>query len=258
MSGLRRIAGDIRNRRHIDVYIVTTMSVALAVLSLVSDLVGEEIRSAVVLAALGLLTYQIALPERSHDLDAVLHSRASFDDTTFNSRLTNASEVWIYGPSAINLLSVDTADYMRKTVLARRDGAVRVMVLDPSDREVVALAARQLDDSTVYPTVDLERALDMTVDKLEMMDTWSVSGDFQYRYLPFNAGFSMVAIDPHLRHGLLIVEFQAFHNESTASRMHLELTRQSSERWYVYWRNQFEHLWNAARTPEIVSSSEPQ
>jgi hypothetical protein len=63
-----------------------------------------------------------------------------------------------------------------------------------------------------------------------------------------------LAADPETRHraedGLLIVEIHGLRNEATASRMHLQLTRTSSERWFVYWRNQFEHLWQSARRPD--------
>jgi hypothetical protein len=145
-------------------------------------------------------------------------------------------------------------------VLGRGEGIVRVMVLDPSAETAITLAARQLDDSTAFRTVELPPAVQATAARLELMATWPVAGTFEYRYMPFSPGFSIVAIDPHGKDGLLIVEFHGVHNESTASRMHIELTRTASERWYVYWRDQFEHLWQDARppaTPTTPASSEP-
>lgn len=253
MHGLRRIRRDLKERRHVEVYVVTAAAVVLAVLSLVGDLVGAEIRWAVVLAALSLLTYQIALPTRSNDLDDVLHSRTSFDDITFSSRLRRAKAVWVFGPSAVDLLTADTANHLRTQVLSRREGVVRIMVLDPAQQEAVGLAASQLDHSTDYPTVDLAPALAGTVGRIEMMAGWDVAGTFEYGFAPFNPGFSIVAINPYGKDGLLIVEFHGLHNESTASRMHVELTRASSEHWFAYWRNQFEHLWRTARRPDNTS-----
>jgi len=46
-----------------------------------------------------------------------------------------------------------------------------------------------------------------------------------YRLIDYNPGFSLVVTNPSLRMRPLIVEFHAFHNETTHSRMHLELTR---------------------------------
>jgi hypothetical protein len=78
-----------------------------------------------------------------------------------------------------------------------------------------------------------------------------IPGSFQYRLLAYNPGFSLVAIDPSTRGGRLIVEFHAFHNEATSSRMHVEITRKQSDRWYSYWSDQFERIWAAATPPEI-------
>lgn len=252
MRALRRIGRDLKLRRHVEVYVLAAASIAIGVGSLVGDVVSEDLRWATVLAALSVLTYQVTVPDRSRDLDEVLHNRTSFDETTFVSRLRGAREVWLLAPSAINLLTADTADTLRKTVLARSDGTVRVLVLDPAAHDAVALAARQLDDATDYPSVALTRAMQATAERLAIMAAWPVAGTFEHRYMGFNPGFSIVAIDPHRRDGHLIVEFHAVHNESTASRMHIELTRAASERWYLYWRDQFEHLWGRARAPEAA------
>ena len=247
MGALRRIGGNIRRRQFIEAYAVVAVSAVVAVLSLVGDLVGDDLRWAVVLGALGLMTYQITLPERAADVDDVLHSRAAFDDTTLISRLRSATEVWLYGPSLVNLLTADTAGHLRQTVLARPDGRVRAMVLDPDQPDAVELASRQLDHSTDYPTVDLGTALPGTVHRLRNMADWSVAGTFEHRFAPFNPGFSVVAIDPRRKGGVVIVEFHGLHNDSDSGRMHVELTRAGSERWYEYWCDQFDDLWNRAR-----------
>jgi hypothetical protein len=247
MGALRRVGQNIRRRQFIDAYVVAAVSVAVAALSLVGDVVDDDIRWAVVLAALGLMTYQITLPEQSADLDDVLHSRSAFDDTTFVSRLKSASEVWLYGPSLASVLDPANAGHLRKTVMARPDGVVRAMVLDPERPEALALAADQIDASIDHPTVDLAEALPASIGRLTTMAGWSVAGTFEWRYAPFNPGFSLVAIDPYGKGGLLIVEFHGLHNDSDAERMHVELTSAKSERWYEYWREQFEDLWKRAR-----------
>jgi hypothetical protein len=248
-STLRRIGRDFKSRRHVDVYVVAAVTLVLAALSLLGDVVGEDLRSAGILAALSLLTYQIAVPGRLDHLDDVLLDRTAFEDVGIAARVGGAREVWIQAPSAITLLSGPTIEALRRGVLARRDGQVRVMVLDPSDPVALDLATRHLDDTTDYRTDDLPRALRATIDRLETMSAWEVGGTFEYRHIPYNPGYSIVAIDPHARGGLLIVEFHGGHNESTASRMHLELTRSVSERWYAYWLDQLEHLWDRARPP---------
>ena len=249
MDALRRIGRDLARRQHVDAYVVAAAAILLATLSLFGDLVSTNVRWSVALAALGLLVYRITLPEGHGDIDGVLLSRSAFDDVTFASRLRTARNVWIFAPSAANLLTASTADELRRTVLARADGAVRVAVLDPSAKAAVDLAARQLDDAVDFPMQKLHDALPTTVSRLASMSGWDVPGNLDVRYAAYSPGFSLVAVDPYEKHGVLIVEFHGFHNESTGSRMHIEIHRRDTEHWYEYWTDQFETLWSASRPP---------
>jgi hypothetical protein len=246
---MSRIGSDLRMQRHVDAYAVAAIAVVLAVLSLVGDVVSEDVRWATALAALDLLVYRETGPAEVSNLDAFLHSRVIFDDTTFGSRLRTAKVVWVFGPSAVNLLTAATADDLRRTVLAQPDGIVRVAVLDPLATAAVELAAQQLDESVDFQVHNLPEALDTTVARLQSVSSWGTLGRLDYRFAAFNPGFSLVAVDPHEKNGVLIVEFHGFHNESNASRMHLELRRSMSEHWYEYWIDQFEHLWASSRPP---------
>jgi len=67
--------------------------------------------------------------------------------------------------------------------------------------------------------------------------------------LDFNPGFSLVAIDPGARNGLVIAEFHGFRSDVALARMHIELTP-ASRQWYGYWLEQFERIWCAARIPD--------
>ena len=73
--------------------------------------------------------------------------------------------------------------------------------------------------------------------------------------LDYNPGFSLVAVNPSARDGRFIVEFHAFHNDATSSRMHIEIGRKQSDHWCTYWRDQFERIWDAASAPATSLSS---
>jgi hypothetical protein len=223
------------------------VAVALAVLSLIGDVVPEGLRWSVVLASLGLLVYRLTLVDSEVDVEAVLRSRLAYEEVTFPSRLRGARTVWIFGPSAVNLLSGTAANELHRTVLSRADGLLRVLVLDPGATDAVALASRQLDDGLDHPAKPLAAGLADTLDLLTTIETWRKQGDFEYRLAPLNPGFSILAIDPKEKQGVIIVEFHGCHNESTESRMHIELGRRSSEHWYEYWIDQFEALWEMSR-----------
>lgn len=246
---LRRIGHDLANRRNVEAYAVAGLTFLFAVLSTVGDVLPEDVRWAALFAGVGLLVYRLTLPGEAAGAQPLL-DRVSFDDVPFISRLDRAREVWVFAPSAVNLLNPRTCHALRATVLAKPDGIVRVVLLDPDQPDGVRLAARQLDDAVDYPIQQLRPALQTTLDQLRTMRSWPVAGSLAYRLLDFSPGFSLVAIDPSERHGKIIVEFHGFHNESTLSRMHIELGRAQSRHWYTYWLDQFDHIWQAAKEPE--------
>ena len=71
------------------------------------------------------------MPERlSGTMDDLLNDRFAFDKLPFSERLRDAKEVWIFAPSAVNILSAHNCELLRTGILNRPDGIVRVVVLD--------------------------------------------------------------------------------------------------------------------------------
>ncbi|MEU2280696.1 hypothetical protein ABZ614_01780 [Streptomyces sp. NPDC013178] len=246
----QRVLGDLRTRTHLDAYVVSACALVFCVLSLIGDVLSERLLLTALLAGVGLLVFRITLPERgASDVDAVLHDRTDFDSVPVAGRLAGAREVAVFAPSGINLLSSSTCEALRSQVLARADGKVRVLLLDPSATEAVRVAARQLDDGQEFSVESLAPSLRTVVSRMEMMRNWNVPGSFEYRLIDFSPGFSMFTVDPGTDNGSLIVEFHAVHGRHTGTRMHIALTRASSIRWHDYWIDQFEHLWSLGRTP---------
>lgn len=251
-SGWRRIGRDLKNRRHVDAYSVAFATFVLSVLSLVPDLIPDPVRWAVLLAGVGLLVLRVTIPDPSAgNVDGLLHDRRAFSRNPIAERLKNATEVWIFAPTAVNFLS-QHSEMLRTSVLSKPGGAVRVVVLNPANESAIQLATRQLDASVDFPTQDVRATLQTTTHLLRSMSSWPVRGAFDYRFLDYSPGFSLVAIDPGRRDGSVIVEFHGFHNEATPSRMHIEITRKQSDHWYAYWIEQFSRIWeDAAACPPV-------
>lgn len=245
-----RVWRDLKERRHIDAYATAFIAFVLALLSVVGDVVPDQVRWAAVLAGVGILVIRDTIPVSQRvAVNSILEDRFAFDRKPLSERLKNATEIWIYAPSAVNLLSAHSCELLRTGCLAKAEGSVRVVVLDPSREEAIRLAAHHLDDSLDYPIQSFADSLQSTTARLNAMSSWSLSGSFEYRLLDYNPGFSLVGIDPSKRGGHLIVEFHGFHNESTSSRMHIEITRNGSEHWFEYWTDQFTRIWDAATRP---------
>jgi hypothetical protein len=248
--GWRRIGRDLRKRRFVDAYTVAFVAFVLAGLSLVTDIVPDQVRWAALLAGVGILVLRITIPESSaRTIDDLLNDRFAFDANPLTDRLKNGKEVWVFAPSGVNLLSAHNCEILRTGPLSRTGGVVRVVVMDPAQEAAMQLARRQLDDALDYPVQDFKASLQTTVRLLSTMAAWQVNGSFEYRFLDYNPGFSLVAIDPSSRNGRIIVEFHGFHNEATSSRMHIEIARNQSDHWYGYWTDQFNRIWEAASLP---------
>ena len=248
---LSRMVTDLRHLRNIDAYALVLVTLVFAVLSVASDVLPVNARWAVLLAGVALLVFRITLPERVPGLvGEVLQNRLAFEETPFTARLRGASELWVFAPTGVNLLSPQTCETIRSTLLSSPDGVVRVVVLDPAKETTVRQATRQLDDPLDSPPQLFLDSLRGTIGQLERIaSAGGIRGSFGYRLLDANPGFSLVAIDPAARDGQVIVEFHGYHSETTASRMHIELNRASDGPWYMYWLDQFDRIWRDAREP---------
>jgi hypothetical protein len=246
----RRIWADIAARRHVDAYVVSALTLAFGAITVVSDAISIDLRWAAALAGIGVLVYRTTAPASRTDVDELLQDRTGFEATPITMRLRNAREVWIFAPSGVNFLSEENLGALRSGTLGRRDGNLRVVVLNPSNNAALDIAVQQLDNALEFRLRDLRACLNDVIQRLrKVADEWPRAGSFEYRYLDYNPGFSLVAIDPTSRNGRVIVEFHGFHNETTMSRMHFEIGISDSQHWYRYWIAQFEHVWQAAVEP---------
>lgn len=245
---IRRFFSDIKSQRNIEVYIVSLTAIIVAVVGLISDVLPDEVKFAAILAALSLLVFRISVPEaQNRDLDDYLNDRSAF--VPLPTLIKGATKLWIYGPSNINILSQDNVIAIRNEILNKPDGEFRVLIQDPEEIEALRIAVRQIDENIDFKVQDLPKAIQDALQILGNIDKWPRTGKFEYRLLPFNPGFSMVAVDPDKSTGVVIVEFYGFYHEHTSSRMHIRITRDESERWYTYWGDQFRRMWDKARLP---------
>lgn len=249
---LRRIRTDLRQRRNLDLYATALVALVFLALTIVGADLPDDLRWSLLFAALGLLVLRAAIPAwGSAARGEVLLDRAAFARNPIDERLRRARQVWIFAPTGQNFLSHERCELIRKGPLALRDGDVRIVVLDNSDAEQFAVVARQLDRLFEYPLQQISDLLQQAHRRLSNMAGWKVHGTFEYRTLEFSPGFSIVAVDPSSRDGLLIVEFHGFRKDTAASRMHLELTNGQDHPWYEYWLGQFDAIWQeAARQPD--------
>ncbi len=237
--GLRRVADDIRERRHLEAYSLFLLTLALTVVSVVG--LSARFVNAMVLAGLAFLILWTTGARAGEgaggvSLDTVLRNRDSYG--SFSDLLAGATELWMYAPTGLNVFLRHSADIRRW--MERRGTSARVVILDPDSR-VLDATRMQLDKST-----DFDTALRASLATLARLDPLE---GVQLRLLGFNPGFSLVVLDPNRGSGRVIVEFHGFQDDGIGDRMHVEIQRSQSLHWFEYWVARFEAIWNAAREP---------
>lgn len=233
---LRRIFDDLRNLRNLEIYVVAGVGVALIVLDVVGTTEIESYLSVMTAALVVLLLRTTTPPKQEVDLDSVLLDRQSF--SPLSEFIRDGREVWIYGPSAVNVLR-QSPDL--KHEILDKGGKVRVLLQDPRASDSVAILRQQLD-----PNNNLELDITGSLFTLEKMQAW---GSIEYRLLGYSPGFSLIVVDPDGKDGRLTVEFFGYRNELITDRMHLRIERRSSQYWFEYWAKQYAVMWESAKQP---------
>jgi len=237
VRGFRRIFADILAGKNIEAYVVAVIAVALAVAGVLDNAIPDDWKLTAILAALALLVFNTTRTDsKVVDLDAVLQDRQSFG--AFHDVIKGKRVLWIYGPSAINVLR-DSAHIKRE--ILDRGGEVRIIIQDIGSEAGMHILSRQIDQ-----TMDLKNSIIMSHDLLNRMKGW---GKVELRVLPYSPGFSLVIVDPDARDGKAIVEFFGYRNELITERMHIEITRQQSQHWFEYWAAQFQKMWDEGYPP---------
>ncbi|MCQ9181276.1 hypothetical protein KMT30_19950 [Streptomyces sp. IBSBF 2953] len=228
---LRSGIDDIRRGRRLDTY--ATFLIGLAVTGLgLSGVVDATVVGSTVLAGVSFLVLHTVPQQPLHDTESVLRDRSDY--RTVAELLRHARDLRVYGPTALHVL-VNSAEIRRE--ILDRGGSCRVVVQAP-DPGQLRMTALQLDSS-----MDLEVTLRQSLSVLRRL---ADRPGFAHRLLPFNPGFSLLVVNADAPDGYVIVETHGFQDDSIADRMHIQIAKAESSRWFGYWTARFEALWEAA------------
>lgn len=234
---LRRVGRDLLHFRNVEAYVVSAVGIALLIVDVLGD-VPSNVQLTVIVAALVVLVFRTTAPPARHaDLNDSLRNRTQFGP--FRDFIRGARTLWIYAPSAINLLR-DPAAITEE--LLDRDRELIVLLQDPHETAVVRNLQRQLD----IAAVDLANDIGTSCDILRRLKARRASCPIDYGFVPYSPGFSLTIVDAERASGRLIVEFFGYQNEFIGNRMHVEITRQQSEYWFEYWVEQYRAMLAAA------------
>lgn len=261
---LRRAWDDVAIGRHLEIYLTALLSLLLGVLG-VLDLVDDTIVVAATLGTLALLALSgLGSRHQVEDLEAAIGklttgvNEAIHHDVPVDKFLAvkaPALEEYLHNASDVRLVGVTLSRTVRDLVgtLDRRlrDGAaLRVMVIDPDGSaplEAVARTRGVTDPAYYRPRIS------STIDTLAMLESLpGTAGRIEVRLLPFVPAFGMYLIDPLTENGRVYVEL--YQHRSLEPNPCFGLRAERDGRWYRFFVNQFDILWESARPVPLQSS----
>jgi hypothetical protein len=236
-----QIIADLRNGQRREAYTIFSVGLVLTLLGLFGVASQSVLLSGILIAAT-FLVFQTAiqLDSAAGTLELVLKNRDALG--AFNAIIPDGGELWVYGPTAVNVL-VNAPDIKAKVL--SKGGRVRIVVQDPSS-DAVRHTKNQLDD-----TLDFDHTLASSIATLRKMRAW---GDCDYRLLACNPGFSLVVINPNRPDGFLILEMHGFSDDTITGRMHIRISRTDSLHWFDYWASRFNNLWQQGKNDNISTN----
>lgn len=242
---LNNILDDILNLKNIEKYLVAGFAIVFAVLGLFGDIIPDDYKVSVGLAALGLLVFSTSQRERDKPIERLLNRRKDLPALT--ESIKNTTELWIYAPSATNFLEDANLSLIEEHILSNKKGHFRVIIQNPDEHEAVNILIKHLDEGiTRQNNQPMPEAIAKTKLRLEKLGKREHHGKLSYGFLNYGLGFSLVVFNPNRHDGYIILEIHGFQNEYTHDRMHLRIERQESEIWFDYWIKQMDFIWEKA------------
>lgn len=249
-----RISRDFSAGRNIESYVVVLITALIAAVGLVDDIVPESVKMSVILAALALIVFSLTRPAQTKaSIEDYLHNRPELGP--FADRVKDARKLWIYGPSATNILDGNNLDAIRRSILNDSKGELRVLIQNPAALDAMRLLKRQLDESVDFQHQELPTEIAKTLRKFDTIKAWNTPGKFMCGLLAYSPGFSLAIFDPDRPTGTAVVELYGWHLQSTSERMSIEISQAASPRWFRYWVEQYEFMWNDASPPSDAAST---
>ncbi len=240
------ILDDILNLKNIEKYLVAGFALIFAILGLFGDIVPDDYKVSVGLAALGLLVFSNSQQEKDKPVERLLNKRK--DLPPLAESLKHTSELWIYAPSATNILEDANLSLIEENILSKKNGHFRVIIQNPDQTESVNILIKHLDEGiTRQNNQPMREAIAKTKSRLEAIAKRHHNGKLSYGFLDYGLGVSIVAFNPTHRKGYIILEIHGSQNEYTHDRMHLRIDREESEIWYDYWISQMNFIWDKAQ-----------
>lgn len=145
-------------------------------------------------------------------------------------------------------LSRTTREYLRpleECLIA--GGDVRTVILEATDALLAECVKRSGGQSTPE---HWRKRLDSTESLLDVVaKTPEVTGVLSLGHLPYVPSYGIIMVDPDTEHGVIVIEL--YHHRSTEDNPTFELRAGRDGKWYKFFREQFDLMWESCRVETL-------
>jgi hypothetical protein len=170
----------------------------------------------------------------------------------FDIRLKNAFEIDLCGVSLTNTLSAQFAT-LRSRIEA--GAKLRILVIDPESHAIEMTSERSTNPKD---TMYYQRRLESTFSELTYLYKFvddmqrkgkkgSKRGHLSVKMLSYAPSFGLLSLDSKSKEGIIQIEIFP-HKFGFKARPIFSLSLENDGEWYTYFVDQFEHMWNAAKS----------
>jgi len=130
-------------------------------------------------------------------------------------------------------------DFFRKK--GQAGGKMRVLIFNSSSKNL----SMQAELLGIHPN-KLEAEIRATKENCrELLKRGVEPGTFEIRETEMMPGYSMVILNPSEHNGEMVVEYLGYHID-VSERPHIEFNAARDRRWFTFYLNQYEELWENA------------
>jgi hypothetical protein len=149
----------------------------------------------------------------------------------------------------LGITPIDFLQYYREVIIKRVQVGtiVRLILIDPTSK--ASATFREVWEYSTFDT-DFQRSLGLIHEIQDAIKKSGKSkGKFEIRLLAWIPSCTMIIVDSHLSTGKAKVAVNnPNYSTSTASRPHIILNKNNDPYWYTYYNDEFEKLWNQAKS----------
>lgn len=244
-------------KQNADIYITIVVALAVAILGILG-VVDDKVIFSAVLATLALVSSSLLKNRRENeelqDELSNITSKTSIVSRLFNAeydladvilQIRNSRIIYLWGTALTTHIPL-LRDEIKQSL--DKGAEIKFLLIKPHGHAVnmAIFRASGLGEN------ELNSSLERNLAILNSLSKENSNGKLEYRVVDYLAPYAMQCFDPHLAHGKIRIILSTFQLKNILYRPSFLVSRTSDEKWFNYFIEQFNLIWNSSETYKNV------